>query len=66
MKLSNLNFLISHDRYAAVLEPRRISGILRSSVRVILTPSFEMEKGRLRARDFKGFVERSIPWLTRA
>jgi hypothetical protein len=50
-KLSNLNFFIPQDRHSSVLEPCRVRGILRSSVRVILTPSFEMEKGRLRARD---------------
>jgi hypothetical protein len=33
------------------LQPRRVCGILRSSLRVILTPSFEMEEERLRARD---------------
>src|SRR6266700_155411 len=48
-RLSNLNFFISQDRYAAVLEPWRIRGILRSFLRVIVTPSVEMkEEGLLR------------------
>ena len=65
-KLSNLNFFIPQHRHSSVLEPRRVRGILRSSVGVILTPSFELEKEGFGRGVLKGFVERSIPWLTRA
>src|SRR5439155_25810604 len=43
-KLSNLNFFISQDRYSCVLLRWCIRGILRSFLRVILSPSFEIEE----------------------
>jgi hypothetical protein len=42
-KLSNRNFFISNVRQCLVSQPRRVRGILRCHVRVMLPPSFESE-----------------------
>jgi hypothetical protein len=41
--LSNLNFFISNARLSLVTQPRRVRGILRCHIRVMLAPSFESE-----------------------